>query len=202
MLKELLANKKFSEKIKELLRHEEIIDIVLFGSAVRGKEIVGDIDVLIIYSKNSKEQNELEYRARKELEKIDKRISIVSKTYPEIFAPEFSAREAVLSEGFSIRNRKFISEGLGYKPLKLFRYSLKGLTNSKRMQFYYSLHGRGKQKGILEKNLSYKFSDEIILAEVENSETIREFFEKLKINYEEFPVIIPNRVFRHKIAKN
>ena len=196
MLKELSA--KFYEKIKKFLKHEDIIDIILFGSSVRGKEFFEDIDILVIYSKKN---DELEYKVRKELEKADKRVKTVSKIYTEIFSPEFSAREAILSEGFSLKNKKFIAEGLGYQPLRLFRYYLKGLNQSRRMQFYYSLHGRGSQKGLLEKAHAYKFSEGIILAEVENSEIIKEFFEKLKMQYEEFPVIIPKRIFKFKISK-
>jgi len=37
------------------------------------------------------------------------------------------------------------------------------MSKSKRMIFYYSLYGRGKEKGLLEKTGSHKFSESIII---------------------------------------
>lgn len=199
MLKELLNNKSFCKEIKKTLKDERILDIIIFGSALRGKEGARDIDLLVVYSKKIFE--DLDYKIRKDLEKIDKRISITSKSYHELFSPNFSARGAVILEGYSLKNRMFVSEGFGYKSLKLFKYSLKGFNASKRMQFYYALYGRGKNKGLLKKNKLYKFSQEIIISEVESSELIKEFFEKWKIDYEEFPIILPERIFKYRILK-
>ena len=194
MLKDLLKNKKFLKITKKFLEMPEILDIILFGSAIRGKEKPKDIDILIIYTKNAKDIIEINYKLRKELEKILKNIEIVGKKYKEIFSPEFLARESVLSEGFSMRQGKFISESLGFRNLVLFKYSLKRMSKSKRMLFYYSLHGRNKQGGILKSLKAYKFSDSIILSRVESSEIFKEFFNKWGIEFLEMPVLIPERV--------
>ena len=147
MLKELLKNREFLKVIEQALKRPEIIDIMLFGSIVRGKEEPEDIDLLIIYSPQLKDYTELGYNLRKTLEKINRKISIIEKKYNEVFAPEFFANEALLSEGFSLRENGFLSDLLGYKSYKLFKYSLGSLSKTKRMQFYYSLYGRGKEMG-------------------------------------------------------
>jgi len=201
MLKELLKNKKFSKIIEEYLKKSEIIDIILFGSIIRGKENPKDIDLLVIYSQSTKDIIEMNHTLKKQLEDTIQNIEITGKKYNEIFNQEFLARESILSEGFSMRQRKFLSECFGYKNFVLFRYSLKNLNKSKRMTFYYSLYGRGKEKGILEKNKSYKFSSTIILASVENSEVIKSFLEKWKINYTEFPIIIPETIIKYSLSK-
>lgn len=194
MLRELLKNKKFSKIIRQFLKKPEILDVILFGSAVRGKEKPGDIDLLILYTK------EIEiYEIRKELREINKNIEVTAKTYENVFSPEFFARGALLSEGFSMRYKKFVSECFNYKNLVLFKYSLKNFNKSKRMQFYYSLHGRNGKKGILEKNNCYKFSDGIIISPVENSDLITDFLEKWEIEHIKFPIIIPERAVKYTL---
>lgn len=200
MLRELLKNKKFLDKINKTLKNLEILDIILFGSFIHGKENPKDIDLLILYVPRTKNITKTSYKIKKELEDINN-FHLTSLDYDQFFNPEFLAREAILSEGFSLKQKKFISESFGYGGFVLFNYSLKNLNNSKRMQFYYSLYGRN-QTGILEKNKSYKFSDSIILSPIENSEIIKSFLEKWEIKYIEFPVIIPNRVIRHVLKKN
>lgn len=200
MLKELLKNKEFLKIIRESLKELEIIDIILFGSIVRGREKPRDIDLLILYVPKTEKIIEKSYRIRKKLEKISKNIHVTSQRYDEVFSLEFLAREAILSEGFSMRNKEFISESLGYSNFVLFRYSLKKLNKSKRMQFYYSLYGRDKT-GVLEKNKCYKFSDRVILSPIENSETIKDFLDIWKIKYIEFPIIIPKRVVKYLLRE-
>jgi len=191
MLKELLKNKEFSKVINESLKNTEIIDLILFGSVVREKDKPNDIDILVLYLNESKEIEDEIYSLRKKLEKIDKRFELIGKRYREIFNPEFLARESLLSEGFSMRNRKFLAESLGYKGLIMFKYNLSGLNKSKRMQFYYSLNGRGKEKGVLSKTESYKFSDNILFSNISNSEFIKDFFKNWEIKYSIFPLLIP-----------
>lgn len=198
MLKELLKNKKFAEIIKEFLKRPEILDVIIFGSITRGKEKPKDIDLLIIYAKKTKNIIDINYELSKKLKKVSKKIEIIGKEYNDIFKPEFFARESILSEGFSMQQKKFVSECFGYDNFVLFKYSLKKMNKSKRMRFYYSLNGRGKEKGILKKNKCYKFADKIILSPIENSETMKNFLEKWEIKFMQFPVIIPQKTVKYK----
>ena len=80
--------------------------------------------------------------------KITIPIEVTPKTYPQLFKKDFVAREAILSGAYSLIFKTSIAEGLGYTPMMLFVYQLKGKTKSERMRFYYSLNGR-TTKGIL-----------------------------------------------------
>ncbi len=201
MLKELLKNKELSKIVTGYLEMSEVIDILLFGSSVRGKDEPKDIDFLILFSDKVEDSTKISYTLRKELEKLYSNVEVISKKYSEIFSSNFLPREALLSESYSFKNKEYLSRGFGYQNFILFRYSLKNLNKSKRMQFYYSLYGRGKEKGILEKNQAIKFSNEIVLALVDNSEIFKNFFESWKIEYVEFPVLIPERVIKYALMK-
>jgi len=199
MLKELLKNTKFRSSVRDFYAQskDRILDILLFGSVVRGKEQPADIDLLILY-KNGKGQIELSHQLRTTLEKKGFHASITSKTYDALFDPAFTAREAFLSEAYSLVLDVYISKGLGYEPVVLFRYSLKTRTKSERMRFYYSLYGRNGGKGVLDANNSRKFSDTIIAAPIENSENIKAFLEYWKLDYLEIPTLIPYRILHAK----
>ena len=201
MFKELLKNKKFLKIIDEYLKKLGILDIILIGSIIRGKENPGDIDLLVVYAPKTKDTTGISYKIKKELEKINKNFHLIPIEFDKIFSHEFLAKESLLSEGFSLRQKKFISDALGYTNFILFNYSLKNLNKSQRMQFYYSLNGRAKRQGILEKNKCYKFSDRIILSPIESSETIKSFLERWNIKYVEFPIIIQKRIIKYVLKK-
>lgn len=194
MLKKLLKNTKLLNEIKKFYHEneKEIIDILLFGSATRGKENPSDIDILAIYK--SKDNMELSYKLKKQLERYKLNIQVTSKKYADLFKPGFKAREAVLSEGYSLINNTFISRGLGYGNMKMFRYELKKLNKSQRMRFYYALYGRDSSGGILKDLNAKKFADTILLCPIENSESLKEFLERWNLSYLEVPALIPERI--------
>ncbi len=201
MLKDLLKSKVFNIIIKGALENKEILDIVLFGSVARGKENPRDIDLLIIYSSNEN-ADELSYNIRKKLESEGFSAHIISKTYNELFNSEFLARESILTEGFSLRKRRNFSSMFSYTGFILYRYSLKELNNSERMQFYYSLYGRGNEEGVLHHFEAFKFSNNLIMSSIENSENIKLFLNSKKIPYKEIPIMIPTRISSKKFFEN
>jgi predicted nucleotidyltransferase len=181
----ILEIKKFYQKNKNL-----ILDIILFGSTIKGKENPKDLDILILYK--DKKNIDTSYELKKILKEIN--VEITDKTYKEFFDESFKIRESILSEGYSLINDKYLSEGLGYLNLILFKYELKNFNKSERMRFYYSLYGRGNNQGILEKIKAIKFSDTLLLCPIDNSEKLKDFLEFWKIKYLEFPILIPQRL--------
>ena len=198
MLKELLKNTKLMSKIHSIIKkyEDEILDIAVFGSYVRGKEKPRDLDVLIIYK--TKVNPELNYKIKKEFKIFGFEIDLVSKTYSGLFDSSFIARESYLSEGYSLLNKKFIADGFGYKPMILFRYDIKSFNKSQRMRFYYSLYGRNTE-GMLKKLRLYKFSERIIISPVEESERVKDYLNSWKIQYIEIPILIPIRILESEV---
>lgn len=188
-------NMKLKSEIKKFfIKNKEIIlDIILFGSFIKGKEKPNDIDMLILYK--DKKDIEKSHELKKILEKKGYNVDITDKTYLELFEESFKAREDILSEGYSVVNDKSLLQGFGYISFILFKYELRGFTKSDRMRFYYSLSGRTKKDtGILKDLNSLKFSDTILLCPVENAEKMKEYLDYWKIKYIEFPIMIPSRL--------
>lgn len=193
MLKKQLKNIKLKSKILKFYKKNKdiLLDIIIFGSFIKGKEKPNDIDILILYK--DKKNFEKGYELKKILEEFNAEITNV--TYSELFNESFKPREGILSEGYSVISKKFFSEGFGYTSFILFKYELKGFNKSNRMRFYYSLSGRNKKDtGILKDLNAIKFSDTILLCPVENAEKMKEYFDYWKIKYIEFPIMIPSRL--------
>ena len=179
--------KELSEQLKAFYRKhkESILDLVIFGSSIKGKAKPNDIDLLVIY----KEKEDLELN--QQLRKLSPELQVTSKEYNDLFSPKFLAREAYLT-GYSVINGP-ISESLGYSSRMMFRYDLKKLNKTKRMRFYHALYGRNS-KGVLEETGSVKFTQTIIIAEMRSSEQLKEFFEQWGIPVVMVPVMIPSRI--------
>ena len=200
MLKELSKNTKLISKANKIFKDnkDEIMDTVLFGSSMRGKEKPGDIDLLIIYK--TKINSELNYRIKNEFEIIGFETDLESKSYADLFKSDFLAREAYLSEGYSLVQKKFIADGFGYKPMVLFRYDIKNFNKSQRMRFYYSMYGRNSE-GMLKRLGLYKFSERIIISPVEESERVKDYLNSWNIKYLEIPILLPARILESDVFR-
>lgn len=175
-MKQNISLEKLKKEAKEAYdKNKEIVDVVLFGSAARGKTMPADIDILVLFNR-----------------KIDRTVLVqynpISKTFKDFFGT--FPTQSILSEGYSLVFEKKISELYKMASAYLFRYSLKDKNKSKRMQFYYALYGRNA-KGVLEITGSKKFSDSTILTPVENADEMKEFFENNGIEYFALPVLYP-----------
>lgn len=126
VLKKFQELQTYQKKLKELL-HNGIVDIILFGSSVKGG-IPNDIDIALIADKKV-DMTPL----RKEISSIVGReadVEILS--VDSIYSPLWIT---LIKEGFSIKKNCFISEIYKVKPVALYKYSLKKLNNTQKVQF-------------------------------------------------------------------
>jgi predicted nucleotidyltransferase len=190
MLKNYLKNSVWiSKKVKSFYKKykKKIFDIILYGSATRGKYKPRDIDILIIFKDvNKKEYFDLPYELRKNLEKEGLKIDIKGVLIEEIFDPKFLARQNLLIEGYSLIRNDMLSERFGFKSYSLFVYSLKNLNHNEKTKFQYVFKGRRENKGVLEELNGIVIGMGSVLIPIENSEKFKEFLDKWKINYEEW----------------
>ncbi len=199
---QLSKNTRFLNEIKNFYRdnRDEIVDIILFGSVLKGKENPADIDILVVYKK--KDNLDLNHSLKKKLNSLKLNVEITSKTYKGLFESAFKIKESFLSEGYSLVNHIFISEGLGFSNWLLLKYELAKKSKSDRMRFYYSLYGRNGGKGMLDKLKAIKFSDGIILCPMESTGEMKDYLQEWNISFLEFPVLIPTRIMESELLKN
>ncbi|MBU3905026.1 MAG: nucleotidyltransferase domain-containing protein [Nanoarchaeota archaeon] len=166
---------------------KKIFDIIVYGSAVRGKSKPRDIDIIIIFKEaDKKEYFDLPYELRKKIEMLDIKPDVKGILLEELFDPKFLARQNLLIEGYSLINDKFLSNRFGFNNLSLFIYSLENLNHNEKTKFQYALKGRGDKKGMIEELKGEAIGIGAVLISIENSEKFKEFFNNWKIKYEEW----------------
>lgn len=192
MLKSFLKNLGWTKKSSKVVgdfyrRHKKkVFDIILYGSAARGKHKPRDFDVLIIFRHvDGKEYFDLPYELRKKLEK-ELKVDVKGIMLEEFFDAKFLARQGVLIEGFSLISGQPLGERLGLERYSLFVYSIKTLTHNEKTKFQYALKGRGDEKGMLKRLKGTSIGIGTILMPIENSEVLKEFLDSWKVKYEEW----------------
>ncbi|MCX6706988.1 MAG: hypothetical protein NT001_02500 [Candidatus Woesearchaeota archaeon] len=151
-------------------RDKAIFDIVLYGSAFKGKESPRDIDIMIIFLEGQLKERldkiqEIKFKIKKSMKQ---EIDIKQIFLKELFSPAFLAKTGILLEGFSIFNDASFSETLGFKSYALFWYNLDGLTHAQKVSFNYILAGR-KTKGIIEQLEGERLVNGAVKIPMENS---------------------------------
>jgi len=170
-------------KSKKYKKNKEIFDIVLYGSLVRRKRKVNDIDILFIfYQLPLKERLIITQQFKKEISTI-RNIDIKTINLDELFSKNFLAKQGVLIEGISLIDNKPFSEKIGFNGFGLFSYKTTQLSNTEKVRFSYALNGRRKEIGFLERVEGKRVGNGAFLIPIKNLELFYEFLEKWKIEF-------------------
>jgi len=116
----------YQKELKRLL-NKNIIDIIFFGSFVKGG-FANDVDVALVVN-NEININSLKKKIKEIIKKeTDIQVVNINSIYSSIWL-------TLIKEGFSVRKNKFLFEIYKLKPMVLYRYSLKSLNNVQKVQF-------------------------------------------------------------------
>lgn len=195
MSKNLLLPTNFEKAVQRFFeKHKNsLLDVILFGSYVRGKSRPADIDILLLFKEKKDIMLTQQFRHSCPFPHLE--LEVIPKTYDELLSSDFLAREGILSEGYSIVKKEYISKLFNFSPLVLFRYDLKKLNKSKRMLFYYSLYGRKKgESGMLGTLQATKLTDSTLWVPVAKSEEAKTYLASWHIDFMEIPLLIPQRI--------
>ncbi len=183
---------QLSKKVKLFLQKSQISDVILFGSAMRGKEEPNDIDILVVFTE--KIDKDIEYELKECLSKINHTVSITSISEENLKKPTFPAREGYLFEGFSLVTKEPVVRQYGYASFGLFVTSTKDMKNKERTRYYYALNGRGGSKGFLDTVKGIRLSNDVFIVPIESIEPTKSFFEFWHMKNQYIPILIPERL--------
>lgn len=189
MILKKLLNLQVLNLIKKFKKeNEEVFDVIIYGSAVKGKSDFNDLDLAILLNKKSSVSNKL--KLAQELKsilknKIDYELDVKGIDILDLMNKEFIAKQGIITSGYLILNKKNISNLFGFNSYSIFVYNLKGLNNSKKTLFRYAIGGRNG-KGLLELKGGEQLGRGSIRIPLIYEEEFKEFFEKFGINYKIF----------------
>ena len=172
----ILESKKFAKS-------NNIFDIILYGSKVKGKLGEGDIDILLIFNNEKlKKRTETSQNFKEKMKKGDK-LDIKTINLNEMFEKDFLARQGVLIEGYSLLYNVEFSKRIGFIGYSLFTYNLKKLDHNAKTKFTYALIGRRKEQGVLKKINAIPLGRGAVKVPIKNSLIFEEFLQKWDLNY-------------------
>lgn len=147
--------KELAKTLKKLLSNN-IIDIIIFGSAAKGAISPGDLDLIILSGKPDSAI----------ADKINRLIGMKADIqFLSLHDYDKYIWLTMAKEGYSVRHNNFLSEVYNIKPVVLFKYSLKSLSNSNKVMFHRALKNfKGAEKVsssvvLVPVKLSSEFSD-------------------------------------------
>lgn len=183
---------KFLEsKSKSFEKDKSILDILIYGSNARGKVEARDIDILIIFKEKPLEERvEITQRFKEKIGKEIGKLDIKTINLSELFETNFLARQAILTEGYSLINRIPFSEKIGFLSYSLFTYKLKNLSHNNKTKFTYSLIGRGKNQGILKKLNAKPLGKGAVLLPIQDSSFFEDFLKKWDVSYNKKNILV------------
>ncbi len=117
---------QYQKKLKKYLS-EKILDIILFGSVVKGGSSQ-DIDVALLV----KEKEDLSATKEEMRKQFKKEVDIEVLDIESIYTPLWLT---LIKEGYSIKKMQYLSEMYHLQPVALYKYSLKKLNAVQKVQF-------------------------------------------------------------------
>ena len=113
---------------KKWIKKNRVVDVILFGSSVRGKTKARDIDLGILI----KDEDE-----KRSIDLVDSLSKLTPNSHVNVLTLSNLIEgnilvKTLMQEGYSIKNRKNFSHLFGFSNKSLFIYSLKNFSPSKR----------------------------------------------------------------------
>lgn len=175
-----ISSKEFSQLKNKWKKNwkDEVADIFLFGSALKGKSNPNDIDICFVF----KDKINLSIIKEAELLLSDK--FHLSSLLAEDFIKEVhSLSRTILLEGKSLLSGKKMAENYKLTPRLLYCYDLSTEPASKKVRFVNLMRGRRGEEGIVARNLGEFISSSAFLMPIEKDKEIQEILDFWKIKY-------------------
>ncbi len=169
MLMNLKTISQIKSKLKNYLKDKEILDIIVFGSTIKGKSLPKDTDIAIITEKNTR------------ISIPEFHVSILN--LKDFFSNPPSLINTLLREGYSLKRNKFFSEIYGFTPRVIYNYKLTSLNLSTKVKIVNFLRGKSKQQGLVQQNKGKWLANNIFIIPIENDYIFEQFFLNHKIEY-------------------
>ena len=171
------------KKIKQWIIKNNAVDVILFGSSVRGNFSPRDVDVCIILKDNDEKKS---IDLADSLGKLTDNFKLkfhINILVSSSFISGNTIAKTLLNEGYSIKHNKNFSLLLGFENKSLFVYALKHFSPSKRVKFHYLLKGRYGSKGMLKEVQGKFLGTGSILVPTEKEDLLKEIFDKWDVKY-------------------
>ncbi|MBI2452023.1 nucleotidyltransferase domain-containing protein [Candidatus Pacearchaeota archaeon] len=168
---------EIKSKLKGILKDKDILDIILFGSMIKGKSTHKDIDIAIITKNPEKFKNIEGFH-----------VSLLS---PEdFFVNPPSIINALFREGYSIKKEMSFAETYKFENKCLFKYDLTTLKPSNKVKIVNVLRGKNQEIGMVKERGGKWLANQIFVSPIENDYIFEQFFLNFKVKFQKLYILI------------
>jgi predicted nucleotidyltransferase len=167
---------KIKNKLKNLINDKDHLDVILFGSYIKGKESVGDIDILLLTNKAVKK----EYSGF--------HLTIISPE--ELFIKFPLMMNTILKEGYSLKHNKKVSDYFRFSNKVMFSYELSEMNSSTKVKIVNILRGKNKSTGMVKENEGEWIANGVFIVEPDKSWLFEQFFINFKIKFKRMFILM------------
>ena len=153
-----------------LKRYDFIVDIIIFGSFVKGRDTPKDIDLAFIV-KEKKTQFISEIKSLIKVPNPHLEFIKVDEVYHSVLFL------SLINEGYSVKLEAFLREHLHLKPMKLYAYNLTHLQKSQKTTFGVALNKTISKIG------GEKVSVGAVLVPIESTSYFEDFLSAWEMKY-------------------
>ena len=175
--------------LKAEQQDKDIFDIILYGSAVKGKENPRDIDIVILFRKGTLKERLEKIQTIKKKIQLEQKVDIKGVLWEELFQAEFFARSGIYIEGISIFDGKPFAQKIGFIGFALFVYSLQDKSHTEKVKFNYVLGGRGME-GMIASVEGQRIAPGVILIPIKHSAEFEAVLQRHHIQYSKKQVLV------------
>jgi len=170
-------------RIKAWIKKNKVIDVIIFGSSIRGKSAPSDLDLCILLQDTKENQSiDMVSSLHNELDKFELKIQI-NILNSSSFIDGNTLAKTLLLEGFSVKNNEQFSKNFGLENKSTIIYSLKKFSPSRRVQFHYLLNGRYGSKGVLKELNGKMIAQGTISIDTFYEDKLKEIFDQWNVEY-------------------
>ncbi|MBU0457798.1 MAG: nucleotidyltransferase domain-containing protein [Nanoarchaeota archaeon] len=171
-------------KIKKWIQSKKVIDVIVFGSLVRGKSKPNDFDIcMILKEEQEKEAIDLVDSLAKSINENNLKVQVNFLLEGNFVKGNNSLVKNLLVEGFSVKHNKELASVYGFRSKALFFYDIKKFKPSERVRFHYLLRGRYEQKGLLANYGAELVKDGLIEVPICCEDMFKEIFGNWKLDF-------------------
>lgn len=157
---------------------EGALDIVVFGSSVKGSVAPNDLDALVVCADGADIT-----RVRRAFDGLPEEVQLKFVKLGELVETHTLLKQAAVHEGHSVRLGMPVREALGFESHTLFTFSLTNLQQTGKVKFQYALYGRGSREGVLGSNGGRGIAPGAVLVPVEKESDMEAFFKEWGAEY-------------------
>ncbi|MFA4953268.1 MAG: nucleotidyltransferase domain-containing protein [Candidatus Pacearchaeota archaeon] len=167
---------QIKNKLKNYLKNKEILDIIVFGSTIKGKSLPRDIDIAIITEKDIS------------IPIPEFHVSIIKPK--DFFVNIPSLINTLLREGYSLKHDKYLAETYKFSNKVLFTYQLTNLNSSRKVKIVNFLRGKNNQTGLVKQNQGEWLANQVFVVPIETDYLFEQFFLNLRVKYQKSFILI------------